>query len=82
MIENIRFLSCFQFTLLIWCRKDKYLEITEKKYIFRTYATKTKSVFKRRWGVCVYLLEKIMKGGLEGPGGGLTSTIWGYYTTF
>ena len=41
-----------------------------KKYIFRTYATKTKSVFKRRWGVCVYLLEKIMKGGLEGPGGG------------
>ena len=72
MIENIRFLSCFQFTLLIWCGKDKYLEITEKN-IFSELTLQKQKVCLKEGGVCVwgvYLLEKIMKGGLEGPGGG------------
>ena len=85
MIENIRFLSCFQFTLLIWCGKDKYLEITEKN-IFSELTLQKQKVCTKEGCVCVsggdIFYKKIMKGGLEGPGGGVTSTIWEYYTNF
>ena len=54
MIENIRFLSCFQFTLLIWCGKDKYLEITEKN-IFSELTLQKQKVCLKEGGVCVYI---------------------------